>query len=935
MGAWQLCSNHRIEAEVKPCRSIFFRKDMLTDFQKKAFQDHLGEIARRDPERVAFSLKTREGYRQITYREACKQTRGIALSLIALGLKPGARVAILSENRPEWALSYLGIWFAGGVVVPLDILISPAEWRRLLDDSETSIIFVSGRVLPKLKASIAGSIPQAEFICFDPPAGAGVAPKDLKSLVDWSLSSDPAPSLPVPKPSDIVEILYTSGTTGRPKGVMLTQENILSEIVASLTAIHVDEKDNVLCLLPLQHVFAFVDTVLCPLSVGAQVTFIDTLKRSEVLKALEETGITVLPTVPEFFYLLHRQIDDELAKKPPIARKLYRGLLAVNRFCQNVLHINLGRQVFGKIHRMFGSKLRLFVSGGSAFDSKVAREFFDLGFTILQGYGLTETTGACSTTRVDNNVLASVGPPLPGVDFSILAPDSAGEGEVLIRGPIVTPGYYRDPTGTADALKDGWLHSGDLGRLDAKGNLFITGRKKEIIVLSGGKKIYPDELETYYLQCPFIKEIAVLGISDPGQSGEHLHAIVVPNFDYLRIKKIANSKEILRDEIGRWSNGLPAYKRLMSYQIQKEPLLRTTTLKIKRLELKRLVESGELREVESAEIPETISPEDNELRESAVGQEVLVCLRDTFRQNRLIDLSMNLELDLGFDSIEKVELLASLERALNIELPEDFGAEIYTVRDLIAQLEQQATVVSAPGSGVPRQSWKWILSEESLDREGEWQIQFSGGALTLLKFLCLRFVYLGLRVLLGLEAQGVEYLPKTGPFLICPNHLSYLDPLVVTAVLPYRIFRKVFFVADSELFRDRYMRLLAPLANILPVDPDTHLVHAMKVSGYGLRKGHILCIFPEGARSFDGELKEFKKGSAILAGEIGVPIVPVGIRGTYQVWARDSRRIRLHKVKVVFGKPMAASGGEETVPYDVTTNRLREAVLKLIGKKVN
>ncbi|MBZ5498423.1 MAG: AMP-binding protein [Acidobacteriia bacterium] len=887
------------------------------------------QIVRRMPDRIAVRLKTPAGYRQITYGELHRQVRGVALALLAHGLQRQARAAILSENRPEWVVAYLGIYMAGGSVVPLDPQISPEEWRRLLDDSETQAVFVSGLLLPKLQEALQDSPLRDRIICFD-PVGSGESTRCLADMIEAGQGLVPPPALPETRLSDVVVIIYTSGTTGKPKGVMLSQENVVSEITAAFQAIRgIDERDVFLCLLPLQHVFASVVSFLIPLYVGAQVVFADTLKRSEILAALQEAGISVLATVPQFFYLFHGRIEEELAHKGRLGRKLFRGLLRFNRFCINRFQLNLGRLLFGRIHRNFGARLRLFVSGGSAFDPKVAQEFYDLGFTILQGYGLTETTGAAAVTRVERNIVGSVGPALPGTEITILDPGQGGVGEVAIRGPIVMKGYYRNAQGTAGVMRDGWFLSGDLGWMDEQGNLFITGRKKEVIVLPNGKNIYPDEVEAHYAQCPYIKEIAVLGIAEPERSGaERLHAVVVPDFDALKARRIANAREILRDEIARLSHQLPQYKRLMSYQIQKEPLPCTTTHKIKRLELKRMIESGELREDETAAAAEADSTEDRELLESAVGQEVISTLRETYRRDSPVELDMNLELDLGFDSMERVELLASLEQSLGLKLPESFGAEIYTVRDLIRGL-QQPTGATAAASAL-RQSWGRILSPESLGQEESIQSRFSGTALALFRFAGIRMVYLIFKVFFRLEAAGLENLPREGPFLICPNHQSYIDPLIVLAPLPYRLVKQIFFVGAADFFSSPLMKLLARVANIFPVDPDAHLLRAMKIGAYGLRSGRILCIFPEGARSFDGGLGLFKKGAAILAREIGVVMVPVAIRGAHEVWARDSRRIHLHKLKVMFGEPLRACQGEESAPYQADTIQLRQTVARLI-----
>lgn len=899
---------------------------MAADLSFPSYGAAFEEAVRRFADRTVFGWKAAEGYRTLSYGEVGRQVRGVAQGLLGMGLERGSRAAVLSENRPEWFIAYMGIVRAGAVVVPLDAQLSPAEWRNLVEDAECRLIFVSGSLLPGLQEALAGRPAAGGIICLDAPPAGTAAVKTLARLIEEGLALEPAPSLPESAPADLMTIIYTSGTTGRPKGVMLTHGNIVSEIALVLQAIHADERDTLLCLLPLQHVLSSIINVLLPVVLGARVNFIDSLKRSEILEALESGKVTILVTVPQFFYLLHKRIEEELARKPGIVRRAFRSLRRLNRFCRRTLHCNPGPLLFRRIHRAFGSRMRLFVSGGSAFDPEIAQVFYDLGFTILQGYGLTETSGACSTTRVRNNVIGSVGPALPGVEIRIVDPDESGIGEIAIRGPMVMKGYYRNPAATADVLRGGWLYSGDLGRLDGRGNLFVTGRKKEVIVLPSGKNIYPDELEAHYGRCPFIREIAVVGVARRGaaEPGEQLHAVIVPDFDYLKEKKIANARVVIRDEVARLSNQLPRYKRLMSYQIQAEPLPRTTTRKIKRLELKTSLEAGALEQAVPARSAEPPSADDVVLLQSPVGQEVLLCLREAHRRKVEIDPGMNLELDLGFDSMERVELLAGLERALNLKLPEDFGAGIHTVRDLIARLQER--VEAAPGSpAAGRGTWSRILSAEALAGDEDARIAFAGRWLTVFKYSVLRLVYLLMRVLLRLEVHGRENLPPRGPFLICPNHLSFIDPLVVIGALPYRLFRHTFFLGYSAIFQKGVMGLLARLAGVVPVDADANLLRAMKIGAWGLRSGRILCIFPEGGRSFDGTLQEFRKGAAILARETGAPIVPVGIRGTYEVWPRDSRRIRLHKVTVRFARPLEPGSGS----YEEDTERLRAAVFSV------
>ena len=895
----------------------------------QTFNEKFEEIVRRFPDRIAFRLKTPDGYTSVPYREAHRQSKMVATGLTALGIHRGDSIAILSENRPEWVVAYLGVYLGGMVDVPLDTQISPQEWLRLIEDSEARAVFVSGSLLARLEEAAAALADGPRLISLDPVSGSD-GRMDLAGLMEWASNLPDPPTLPECKPADPVTIIYTSGTTGTPKGVVLTHANVVGELESIFSAIHMDERDVLLCLLPLQHVLASVINVLVPLYVGGQVVFADTLKRSEILQALQEAGISILATVPQFFYLLHDRIREELSRKPALVQRLFRLMLRLNRICMQFPKINLGRILFPRVHRNFGSRLRLFVSGGSSFDAAVAREFHDMGFTILQGYGLTETTGACTVTRVENNVVGSVGPPLPGVDVKIVSPDETGTGEIVLRGPMVFKGYYRNPSATAETVRDGWLHTGDLGKLDPRGNLFVTGRKKEVIVLPNGKNIYPDELEAHYGQSPGIREIAVIGVYSAQEKGERLHAVVVPDFDHLKANRIANTREFLRDRIAALSNQLPKYKRLMSYQIQSDSLPRTTTRKIKRLELKRLVESGMS---EAAGIAPPISdllPRDASLLESAVGQEVVSCLRDTYARDMTIHPDMNLELDLGFDSMERIELLSSLEQTLHVSLPESFGAEIHTVRELIAGLEQQSGMVTTSGTS-SRQSWHSILSQDLKDAEESLPFRRWGTAVNVLKYVCLRlFYYLIFRTLLQLRTRGLNHLPAKGPFLICPNHESFLDPLILLSVLPYRVFRNMFFLGYSMVFQGLFMRLIAHLTNVISVDPDEHLLRAMKAGAAGLRQGLILGIFPEGGRSYDGELQSFKKGAAILSRELSVPIIPTAIRGTHKVWPRDSIRIRPHKVSIEFGEPIYPAPSDAPDPYKEDTERLREAVAKMI-----
>ena len=376
---------------------------------------------------------------------------------------------------------------------------------------------------------------------------------------------------------------------------MLTHANLVGEANSVLAVIKVGPEDALLGILPMFHVLAQMANLFLPLFNGARVVYLETLNTTELLRALQERDITVFCVVPQFFYLIHERIFKELNKRGKLTLRLVRTLMAFNRALRRV-GINAGKLFFGKIHATFGARMRYLVTGGSRFDPAIARDFYSFGIDVLNAYGLTETTGGAFINPPGHVVFGSVGRPLPGVEAKIVDPKPVEEGappagEIAIRGAIVMKGYWNRPEATAEVLRDGWFYTGDLGYFDSGGNLFITGRRKEVIVLANGKNVYPEEIEAHYLQAPYVKEICVMALeARPGDpTSERLHAVVVPNFELLRERKIVNSKEVIRLDIEALSHKIASTKRLGSYDIWQEELPRTTTRKLKRFQIEKKV----------------------------------------------------------------------------------------------------------------------------------------------------------------------------------------------------------------------------------------------------------------------------------------------------------------------------------------------------------
>ncbi len=875
------------------------------------FYDHFRECAARWPANLALEIQRGDRVESYTYAEVKRMAESVGRWLIDNRFEPGARIAILADNHPRWVVAYLGIIAAGATTVPLDTALHADQIAKLVEDSGCSLVFCDSKHLSLAEDAIHGlavRIVLTDRASADPAGPARAVAGDF----DGIFAVGPGSFSPRESAADsLASLLYTSGTTADPKGVMLTHGNLLGEVAVVFAWFHLGPGDAVLGVLPLFHVLSQMANLLLPLVKGSRVVYLETLNTTELIRALGEREITAFAVVPQFFYLIHERIFKEAAKRGRLSLWALARLMRVNRALRR-FGINAGPFFFAAVHRIFGSKMRYLVTGGSRFDSQVGHDFDALGIDVLQAYGLTETTGGAFATRHDNNVIGSVGPPLPGVEGKILDPqpqdDGPAIGEIAIRGPIVMKGYWNRPDATAAVLHDGWLYTGDLGRFDAQGNLFITGRKKEVIVLSNGKNIYPEEIESHYLKSPYIKEICVLGLEGPpsDRSSDRLHAVVVPNFEVLKERKIVNTKEVLRFDIESLSAELPSTKRIGSYEIWQEDLPRTTTRKLKRFEIEKRVRAiqakGPSSEADiSAEKP--LSADDVAwLDQPRVGRALGVIRERSRARNAALRPDDNLELDLGLDSMQRIELLVALEEEMGGNLEESRLAEIYTVRALVEAVLEGASR-GRTGSRPQFAGWNAILSEVPTDPEilALAEPRRVGEAFW---FTLSRLIQLFARDRFQLQVEGLEKLPTRGPFVICSNHQSYIDPLVLASVLPWPLFQNTFAVGTSDVFGSGVMRRLARWLRVVVVDPDRNLIPAMRAGAFGLRQGRILILYPEGERSIDGTPKTFKKGAAILSIHRQVPIVPVAIEGFHAAWPRGKSFARFAPLRMVFGDPI-------------------------------
>jgi len=860
---------------------------------------------------------------QFTYLELQRMAESVGRWLADAGSIRGERVAILAANGPRWVAAYLGVMSAGGIAVPLDTAFTVQQVEKLMKDSGSRYLFCDQRHFSVAEKASAG----ANILLLEPVSG-----RQLPTLDAMFASGPGGFTLAGTGGEDLAVLLYTSGTTADPKGVVLTHDNLLAEVEAVVRTIELGPTDAILGVLPLFHALAQMANLLLPFTFGAKVIYLESLNVTDLLRALRDGGATLFCCVPQFFYLIHERIMKEVQARGALARLAVRAMMQVSR----LLHpfgINAGKVFFRKAHEAIGPRMRYLITGGSRFDPAIGLDLQAMGFEVLQAYGLTETSGGAFVTLPRHNVVGSVGQALWGVEGKIVDPQPAddggpGSGEICIRGRLVMKGYWNRPDATAQVIRDGWLHTGDLGYFDEHKNLHITGRQKDVIVLSSGKNIYPEELEAHYGQSPWIKEMCVMGLeSAPGEPfAERLHAVVVPNFELLKQRRIVNINEVIRFDVDTLSAQLPSTKRILGYDIWREELPRTTTRKLKRYAIQKRVQELRASRGAPAQAARELTDEDaGWLQDPGVQRAVALIRRSAKNGGREVRPADNLELDLGLDSMERVELLVALEKELGARVEDSVVSEVYTVRELVDAVRAGIGSASTRGGFA---GWDGVFATESDDPE-VLAIAQPRRLLTLAWFLFGRLVNLLVRDSFSLKITGLDKLPPHGPYIISPNHQSFLDAPVLVSLVPWSVYRELFFVGTSEIFGDGLLRRLARSIKLIPVDPDSNLVPAMRAGAFGLRRGKILVLFPEGERSIDGTPRTFKKGAAILSAHLNVPIYPVALAGFHEAWPRGKSFQKFTRLRIAIGDPILPSPGRphDEKTYEELTRELKERVM--------
>lgn len=545
-------------------------------FLQSTVERHSGE--------TAFCVWERTFWRSMSYGEIRHRAELLSSYLVERGFERGARVAILCDSKPEWGVAFFTAVRAGGIALPLDAALSVGELANIVQDARPALLLASAGYLDKARELARRTPLTHEVIVLEDESVAG----------EYRCYRELQPAAGVVdveerRWDEVAVLTYTSGTTGRPKGVMTTFHSLAFEVTTLHEVMNADEGETLVSILPLNHLLELTCGFLTALFAGSSICYVGSLFPEDVLRAMKEKRATRMVAVPLFFRMVKRSVQRRVASSSAVARLafalLFHGLALVPSQA-------LRKRLFAKLHRELGmSSLKSFLSGGAPLDDETERFFRRVGLPIYQGYGLTETGPVISTNAPRAHRAGSVGRPLPGLEVRI-----AHDGEIFTRGPHVMAGYWNANGSEGDEPRDadGWFCTGDLGSLDGDGYLYITGRKKNLIVLGSGKKVQPEEIELVFEGQPAFAEVCVVGVQARGalQEGhEEVACAVVPSDAWrARYSDEAELRQVIEDEVGRVAAGIAAFKRPTFVLVTLRPLPRTATRKLKRPVVHALIE---------------------------------------------------------------------------------------------------------------------------------------------------------------------------------------------------------------------------------------------------------------------------------------------------------------------------------------------------------
>lgn len=790
------------------------------------------------------------------------------------------RVVIFAENSEGWIYAFFSIWQNGGVAIPVDAGSTVSDLSYILSDCTPHAIWTSEHNLPLVQQALAETGLEIPFFVID---------DQIRKLpVDDSPVPERLPwaELDVPYNQKTALIIYTSGTTGSPKGVMLSFQNLMANVkgVSQDVRIYTSSR-RTMVLLPLHHVLPLMGSVVAPFWTGGGVAICPSLTAADLMDTLSRGKVAIVIGVPRLWQMLYGGIKKKIDSNPLTA--------FLFRMCAFFRSRTLSRLVFGSIRRKMGGHIQYFVSGGAALSKEIGEGLHTLGLDVLEGYGMTETAPIICFTRPTDIRPGCVGLPLPGIECKLV------NGELCAKGPNVMLGYYNRPQETAQVIdQDGYLHTGDLATIDKKGRVTITGRTKEIIVLSNGKNIEPSEIEYKLEQYEkYVKEVAVM------QDGDLLRAIIVPQTLWAAPLTDTQAEVVLKHEVVEPYNRTVAnYKKVMALTVYRGELPRTRLDKLQRFKLKAVLEACRSAQPISSEEPE---PDMMEYRiiKQFIEQEKKVPVRP----------SSHVETDLAMDSLDKVGLQGFIEHTFGMTMKVEEMASFPDIKSLAEHVAAYKTKAE-----VEDVDWHSLLNEPVAGLhipEASWLFPFASK--------CFKGFF---RVYNSLRIHGRIHIPAKGPYILAPNHQSFVDAPVVLSGLKWRQIKTCYFYATEEHVKSKFRRRLADKNNTIIME-QAHLKESIQKLAQVLKSGNNIVIFPEGSRTHDGDLSDFKLSFAILSKELNVPIVPVCIRGAYEALPRHRKTLYPRHIEVHYLPPVMPTAD---VTYQQLADKVKQAIAKVL-----
>ena len=781
----------------------------------------------------------------------------------------GDKITIYSENRPEWIFAFYAGWLNGKIVVPIDHTASIDDLAYMLNDSRPSVVFYSSP-----SCSMVIEVSQQlkyfpKFVCFD-------------NLELCEITKDEYVTRDYPDDKTAI-IVYTSGTTGSPKGVMLSFANLRANCIEVCGNVDIYKPERrVLILLPLHHVLPLMGSLVMPMSIGASVVMSPSMQSADLMETLAKNQVSIIIGVPRLYEMIHKAVLNKIKEKA-VGRLLYK-LLSIRP------NKKLGKIVFKKVHQTFGGHIDIMVCGGASLPMETGMFYKTLGFTVLEGYGMSEASPMITFNRPGRERVGTPGQRLESVQIAIV------DGEILAKGPNIMQGYYNRPEETEQILEGGWLHTGDLGYLDNDGYLHITGRKKEIIVVSNGKNINPAELEENIMAASsVVKEVAVTEYNGV------LHALIGVDYNELRNREITDVKAYLKETFFPEFNARQtAYKRIMQFTVIDEALPRTNLGKIQRYKLQNMIKSDTRKPVAKSE----------------PTFEEYVAIKKFIEEQANCQVSANqhIEYDIALDSLGKVGLLEFILQSYGITMTDAELVAFNNIKSLANFVAEHKTKFQ-----VETINWSLILKEK---------VQMKLPKTSISQNIIRNVSKALFKLIFRFKGEGSEQIPQ-GPCIIAPNHQSFFDGLFVASFIKSAIMRNTYFYVKKKHVKGRFLQRMARRNNVIVMDLHNGLKESIQKLAELLKCGRNVIIFPEGTRTKDGSMGEFKKTFAILSAELNVPIVPVAISGAYEALPRGKHLPRLFsKVNVRFLKPVYPLGHT----YDSLCTTVRNCIGNSLSK---